>query len=133
MTETILIVDDDEDLMEIVAERLVHRGIKVDTATSAETALTRMEKTRYDAIVLDFLLPGMDGFENIRTIRKEHPDIRIILVTGQIPADGGREIKRMGADIVLEKPADLEVLAKAVRSEKKPRHPSPRCRPVTDK
>jgi len=115
MPEHILLVDDDEDLMEIVAERLKNRGMHVDTVGSADEALHRMEKKHYDAIILDFLMPGMDGFENIRALKKQQPDIRIILVTGQMMADNGREAIRMGADAVLEKPADLEVLTKSIR------------------
>jgi two-component system, OmpR family, response regulator len=115
MSDHVLLVDDDEDLMEIVAERLKSRGMDVDTVGSAEDALLCMGKKHYQAIVLDFLMPGMDGFDNIRIIKKQQPDIRIILVTGQMMADDGREAIRMGADVVLEKPANLEVLAKSIR------------------
>jgi len=115
MPDHVLLVDDDEDLIEIVAERLKTRGMHVDTVGSVHEALHWMEKTHYDAIILDFLMPGMDGFENIRAFKKQQPDIRIILVTGQMLADNGREAIRMGADAVLEKPADLEVLTKSIR------------------
>jgi DNA-binding response OmpR family regulator len=115
MPDHVLLVDDDEDLMEIVSERLKNRGMDVDTVGNAEEALLWIAEKRYDAIILDFLMPGMDGFETIRIIRKQQPDIRIILVTGQMLADDGRKAIRMGADVVLEKPADLEVLAKSIR------------------
>ena len=115
MPEKVLLVDDDEDLMEIVSERLKNRGMNVATTSNAEEALLWMDSKRYDAIVLDFMMPGMDGFETIHTIRKQQPDIRIILVTGQMLADDGYKAIRMGADVVLEKPADLEVLAKSIR------------------
>jgi len=115
MSEHVLLVDDDEDLMEIVSERLKNRGMNVDTVGNAEDALLWMTKKHYDAIILDFMVPGMDGFESIRIIRKQQPDIRILLVTGQMLADDGREAIRMGADAVLEKPADLEVLARSIR------------------
>lgn len=115
MPDHVLIVDDDEDLMEIVSERLKSRDMNVDTVGNVEEALLWMAKKHYDAIILDFLMPGMDGFESIRSIRKQQPDIRILLVTGHMLADDGREAIRMGADVVLEKPADLEVLAKSIR------------------
>ncbi len=115
MPDHVLLVDDDEDLMEIVSERLKNRGMRVDTVDDAEKALLWIAKKHYDAIILDFLMPGMDGFETIHTIRKQQPDIRIILVTGQMPADDGRKAIRMGADVVLEKPADLAVLVKSIR------------------
>jgi DNA-binding NtrC family response regulator len=115
MPDHVLLVDDDEDLMEIVSERLKNRGMNVDTVGNAEKALHWMAKKHYDAIILDFLMPGMGGFENIQAIKKQQPDIRIILVTGQMMADDGREAIRMGADVVLEKPADLEVLVKSIR------------------
>lgn len=116
MPEKVLLVDDDEDLLEIVSERLKNRGMDVDTVGNAEKALIWMAKKRYDAIILDFLMPGMDGFETIRTIRKQQPHIRILLVTGQMPNDDGKKAIQMGADVVFEKPADLEVLAKSIRS-----------------
>lgn len=115
MSEQVLLLDDDEDLMEIVSERLKNRGMNVDTVGNIEKALLWLANKRYDAIILDFMMPGMDGFESIRTIRKQQPDIRIILVTGQMLADGGRSAIQTGADVVLEKPADLEVLAKSIR------------------
>ncbi len=115
MTDQVLLVDDDEDLMEIVSERLKNRGMNVDMVGSAEKALQCMTNKHYDAIILDFMMPGMDGFENIRSIRNQQPDIRILLVTGQMLADEGSEAIRMGADVVLEKPADLEVLVKSIR------------------
>jgi len=114
MTERILLVDDDEDLLEIVSERLINRGMHVDTAGSAEEALNRIGKKDYHAIVLDFLMPGLDGFENIKAIKKQYPKIRIILMTGQMMADEGQEAMRMGADVVLEKPADLDVLIQSI-------------------
>jgi len=115
MPDHVLLVDDDEDLMEIVSERLKNRGMDVDTVGNAEEAFLWMAEKHYDAIILDFLMPGMDGFETIRIIRKQQPGIRIILVTGQMLADDGLKAIRMGADVVLEKPADLEVLAKSIR------------------
>ena len=115
MPDYVLIVDDDEDLMEIVSERLKNRGMNVATTSNAEEALLWMDSKHYDAIVLDFLMPGMDGFEIIHTIRKQQPDIRVLLVTGQMLADDARKAIRMGADVVLEKPADLEVLVKSIR------------------
>lgn len=115
MSDQVLLVDDDEDLMEIVAERLQNRGMHVDTVGSAEEALHWMKLKSYDAIILDFLMPGMDGFENIRAIREQQPDIRVILVTGQMLAEEGQEAIQMGADVVLEKPADIDVLTKAIR------------------
>ena len=116
MPDKVLLVDDDEDLLEIVSERLKNRGMDVDTVGNAEEALLWMAKKHYDAIILDFLMPGMDGFETIRTIRKQQPHIRILLVTGQMPNDDGKNAIQMGAYLVFEKPADLEVLAKSIRS-----------------
>jgi len=115
MPDHVLLLDDDEDLMEIVSERLKNRGMDVDTVGDIDKALLWMANKHYDAIILDFLMPGMDGFESIQTIKKQQPDIRILLVTGQMLADDGLKAIQMGADVVLEKPADLEVLVKSIR------------------
>jgi DNA-binding NtrC family response regulator len=115
MAERVLLVDDDEDFLEIMSERMKTRGMEVITATSAEDALERIEKDTFDAIVLDFMMPGMDGLQTLKEIKAKRPELQIILLTGYATIEKGVEAIKLGAMDVVEKPADLEVLARKIQ------------------
>lgn len=115
-TETILIVDDNRDNLEILRTFLESRGYDVVDAADGRTALARVEEIRPVLVLLDVMMPGMDGWQVCRTI-KNHPefgDTRVIMVT----AKGGFEDKvegmRSGADDYIVKPIDLSELAEKV-------------------
>lgn len=115
MAEKVLLVDDDEDFLEIMSERLENRSIQVTTAASAEEALERIEKELFDAIVLDFMMPEMDGLETLQQIKAKKPELQIILLTGYATMEKGVEAMKLGAMDVVEKPADLEVLSEKIK------------------
>lgn len=92
MAESVLIVDDEKDLLEIMAERLRNRGMNVSTTTSALNALKMAEAESYDAVVLDLMMPEMDGFEFVEKYR-ENPDwhdIPIIVLTAKTLTEDDR-------------------------------------------
>lgn len=111
MAHKVLLVDDEEDFLEIMSERMQHRGMEVSTANSAEAALELIENEAFDAIILDFMMPEMNGLETIKAIKTKKPELQIILLTGQATLEKGVEAMKLGAMDVLEKPADIEVLA----------------------
>ncbi len=115
MNERVLLVDDDEDFLEIMSQRMKARGMEVVTASSADDALGRIENDTFDAIILDFMLPGMDGLQTLREIKAKKPELQIILLTGYATIEKGVEAMKLGAMDVVEKPADLEVLAEKIR------------------
>jgi len=115
MAERVLLVDDDEDFLEIMSERMKSRGMEVVTAVSAEDALERIEKDTFDAIVLDFMMPGMDGLQTLKEIKAKKPELQIILLTGYATIQKGVEAIKLGAMDVVEKPADLEVLTRKIK------------------
>ena len=115
MAERVLLVDDDEDFLEIMSERMKSRGMEVVTAVSAEDALERIEKDTFDAIVLDFMMPGMDGLQTLKEIKAKKPELQIILLTGYATIEKGVEAIKLGAMDVVEKPADLEVLTRKIK------------------
>lgn len=111
--QTILVVDDNRDNVEILRAFLESRGYVVAEATDGRAALAKMEQVRPDLVLLDVMMPGMDGWQVCRTI-KNHPtlgDTRVVMVT----AKGGYEDKfegmRSGADDYVVKPVDLKELA----------------------
>jgi len=113
---TILVVDDNRDNVEILTAFLESRGYRVASAQDGKTALARLEEVNPDLVLLDVMMPGMDGWQVCRTIKK-HPefgDTRVVMVT----AKGGFEDKfegmRSGADDYVVKPVDLAELEKKV-------------------
>jgi len=118
MSEKVLIVDDEEDFLEVMAERMKSRGMEVSTSTSAEEALVLIEKESFDAVILDFMMPGMDGIETLKAIKAAKPELQIILLTGHATVQKGVEAMKLGAMDVMEKPADLEILTEKIKIAK---------------
>jgi DNA-binding NtrC family response regulator len=118
MSERVLLVDDEEEFLEVMAERMRSRDIVVETSTRPEDALERIETEAFDAIILDFMMPGMDGIETLKIIKEKKPDLQIILLTGHATVQKGVEAMKLGAADFIEKPADLEVLTEKIRSAK---------------
>jgi DNA-binding response OmpR family regulator len=115
--ETILVVDDNHDNVEILQTFLESRGYRVAAATDGKSALAKLEEVNPALVLLDVMMPGMDGWQVCRTI-KNHPDfasVRVMMVT----AKGGFEDKfegmRSGADDYVVKPVDLGELAEKVK------------------
>ncbi|HEX2094901.1 MAG TPA: response regulator [Longimicrobiaceae bacterium] len=113
---TILVVDDNRDNVEILRAFLESRGYVVAEAADGRSALAKMEQVRPALVLLDVMMPGMDGWQVCRTI-KSHPDYgatKVVMVT----AKGGFEDKfeglRSGADDYVVKPVDLKELAEKV-------------------
>ncbi|MCK5350875.1 MAG: response regulator, partial [Desulfobacula sp.] len=69
MSEKVLLVDDEKEFLEIMSERMTARGMEVTTVESADQALTILGKKTFDAIVMDFQMPGMDGMEALKAIK----------------------------------------------------------------
>jgi DNA-binding NtrC family response regulator len=118
MSEKVLIVDDEKDFLDVMAERMRARGIDVSTTTSAENAIKMVEEESYDAVVMDFMMPGMDGFQTLKTLKEKKPELQIILLTGNVPEEKCTEAIALGAMDIIEKPADLEVLAEKIKNAK---------------
>lgn len=114
---TILVVDDNRDNVEILRAFLESRGYSVAVAADGRSALAKLEDVRPALVLLDVMMPGMDGWQVCRTI-KNHPDFgetRVMMVT----AKGGFEDKfegmRSGADDYVVKPIDLKELETKVK------------------
>jgi DNA-binding response OmpR family regulator len=111
---TILVVDDNLDNVEILRAFLESRGYTVESASDGKSALEKLEEVHPALVLLDVMMPGMDGWQVCRTI-KRHPKYggttRVMMVT----AKGGFEDKfegmRSGADDYVVKPVDLKELA----------------------
>jgi len=112
----ILVVEDDAELCELVAGRLRETGYEVDTAATGVEALRRVEAHVPDLVILDIMLPELDGLEVCRRLRADHPLLYIIMLTartGEIDRVVGLEV---GADDYVSKPFSLQELVARVRS-----------------
>ncbi len=118
MSEKVLLVDDDEDFLSIMSERMTGRGMEVTTAQSAAAALLILEKETFDAIVMDFQMPEIDGMDALKTMKKKNPELQVILLTGYATVEKTVEAMKIGATDFLEKPADLEALTQKIKNAK---------------
>ncbi|MBD3299624.1 MAG: response regulator [candidate division Zixibacteria bacterium] len=116
--EKILLVDDEEEFVSTLAERIETRGAKVVTATSGQEAVDKIKDENFDAIVLDLQMPGMNGIEAMKSILEKKPDMQVILLTGYGTIERGVEAVKQGAMDFLEKPIDIKKLMEKIAEAK---------------
>ena len=115
MKDRVLLVDDEPEFLEIMAERMRARDMEVTTSTSATEALSLIAAESYDAVIMDFMMPGMDGIDALKAIKEKHPEMQIILLTGHATVEKGVEAMKAGAMDLVEKPADLDALSEKIK------------------
>jgi len=108
----VLIVDDEKDFVEMFSLRLKETGEKVFTAYSGQECLECLQQENIDVVVLDIKMPGMDGIETLKEIKKQNPIVEIILLTGHGTIETAIEGLKLGAYDYLLKPADTKEMAK---------------------
>jgi len=118
MSEKILLVDDEKEFLEAMSERMTNRGMDVTTALSAKEAIEKVKNENFDAIIVDLLMPEMDGLEALETLKKINADLQVILLTGNATVEKGIEAMKLGAMDLLEKPADLNNLTERIKKAK---------------
>jgi two-component system OmpR family response regulator len=111
----ILVVDDEDDFRETIVKRLQKRKMPAWGAESGEKALELIEVQPFDVVVLDVKMPGLDGIETLREIKKKKPLIEVILLTGHASMESGIEGMKLGAYDYVMKPANLEELIEKMR------------------
>src|SRR3954463_7617442 len=114
----ILIVDDHEDNIELLRARLEARGYRIDTAMDGEQALSRVAERAPDLILLDVMMPRIDGFEVVRRLKADRslPFIPIILQTALDSTEHKVEGLDAGADDYITKPINFAELEARVKS-----------------
>ena len=110
MKPKILIVDDEEKFLSYLSKRLEMREYNVDTSLSGEDALEKVRQHNFDVVILDVLMPGIDGIEALRKIKKAKPFIEVIMLTGHASVEAGVEGMRLGAYDYVMKPCEAEEL-----------------------
>ena len=111
----VLLVDDEEDYIRTMAERMDMRDLGSDVALSGDQALRMIEQDIPDVMVLDLRMPGMDGLEVLATVKATYPRVEVIVMTGQGTDEDEEEARRLGACAYLRKPVDFNDLMSAIR------------------
>jgi len=117
MELSVLLVDDEEAFVEAVARRLGKRAFRVVTATSGQQALDALEEggaTRTDVVILDVKMPGMDGLETLTAIKRRHPLVEVVMLTGHATVESAIEGMKRGAFDYLMKPCEMDTLVAKV-------------------
>lgn len=115
MAEKVLLVDDEKEFVEGLAERMELRGMNVTACTNPQDALDKVDSESFDAIVLDLQMPGIDGIEALKHIKKTHPEMQVILLSGHATVEKGIEAMKLGAMDFVEKPADINILTDKIK------------------
>jgi len=121
----VLVVDDEEDFLETIVNRLKKRKIDTVGVKSGEEALVLIKEKQYDVVILDIKMPGgMDGIETLREIKRIQPLTEVLLLTGHASVETSIEGMKLGAFDYLLKPVKLEdLLIKLAKAfEKKDSH-----------
>ncbi len=116
MKTRVLIVDDEDEFADALAERLEIRGFETTAAYSGVGALQRIEGWEPDVVLLDVMMPGLDGTEVLKRIKESHPLIEVVMLTGKATVESAIEGMRLGAYDFLFKPAGAEVLEEKIGS-----------------
>ena len=111
----VLIVDDEDDFRETLVKRLQKRRLNVFGAESGQTALDLMKAHLFDVVILDVKMPGMNGLDTLREMKKKNPLMEVILLTGHASMESGVEGMHLGAFDYVMKPVNIDDLMEMIR------------------
>lgn len=112
----IMVVDDDEEIRKIVSRTLTLEGFDVATANDGISALALMEERKPDLVVLDIVMPGLDGFQVLDHMRKTS-DVPVLILTGKCEINSLQQALVAGADDYVKKPFSTRVLVARIRAK----------------
>lgn len=111
----LLLVDDERDFLHAVEPGLVRRGFDVTLAETGMRALDILSREEFDVVILDVKMPGLDGVDTFREVKRMAPDLPVVLLTGHGNIQQAFETSREGVHEYLTKPCDVEEIARVVR------------------
>jgi len=106
----ILLVDDEEEFVTTLSERLSLRGLSCRVAPDGESGLALIAQDEPDVVVLDMFMPGLKGIEVLKLIKERHPAVQVILLTGQGATKDAMDGMRLGALDYMIKPLSIDEL-----------------------
>ena len=113
---SVLIVDDEEELASAMAERLTLRGFQAEAVTSGADALRLVSEGDFSVLILDVKMPGIDGLTLLGDIKRTHPNLPVILFTGQRSVADAERALRQGAFDYLVKPIDIDTVIEKIEA-----------------
>lgn len=104
---SVLVVDDEEALRSVLSNELINEGYDVQTASDGDVAMTELDKTSFDLVLLDIKMPRVSGFEVLKHIKEHAGRTKVVMLTGFADLKNAIESKKLGADDFVSKPYDL--------------------------
>ena len=114
MGKRVLVVDDEEDIRFLIRTLLSREGYEVEEAGDGVTALEKLSSRRYDLMVLDIMMPKMDGYEVMREIQQRGIALPVVMLTAKVDDDSVWEGYKQGATLYITKPFENKMLVDAV-------------------
>jgi len=105
-----MLVDDEERFLSTTKKLLSRKGYEVFTASSGSEALDMLRTHNIHVVILDVKMPGMDGIETLKTIKRTYPLVEVIMLTGHATVESAVEGLKSGATDYLMKPTDVQDL-----------------------
>jgi DNA-binding NtrC family response regulator len=106
-SRSILVVDDEEALRTVLSSELSGEGYQVDSASDGDEAISTIQSKKFDLVLLDIKMPKVDGFEVLKFIKKNSPEMKVIMLTAFADLKNAIESKKLGAEDFISKPYDL--------------------------
>jgi CheY-like chemotaxis protein len=111
----ILLVDDEREFVHTLSERLRARDLEAAVVYDGEEALSFLESDEPEVMVLDLKMPGIDGIEVLRRVKRDHPKVEVIILTGHGSQREEDQARQLGAFAYLRKPVDIEQLTRTMQ------------------
>ncbi len=106
----VMLVDDEVEFLETLIKRMKKRNVDITGVRSGEEALSALDQNQVDVVILDVRMPGMDGIEALKEIKRQHPLIEVIMLTGHASVEVAVQGMELGAFDYLMKPIDIDEL-----------------------
>jgi two-component system, OmpR family, response regulator CpxR len=114
MKTSVLLVDDEREFVDVLAQRLEVRGFKVSTAFSGDEAIAKMNEQASDVVVLDVVMPGRNGIDTLQEIKRLAPLVEVIMLSGHSTVQTAIDGMKLGAFDYLVKPTDTNDLVEKI-------------------
>ncbi|MDY0351002.1 MAG: response regulator [Desulfobulbaceae bacterium] len=111
----VLVVDDEKDFLEMTVKRMQKKGIDCVGVMSGNEAVEKISNENFDVVLLDVKMPGMDGVETLREIKRIKPLVEVIMLTGHASVESGIEGMKLGAFDYLMKPMELDKILETIQ------------------
>lgn len=111
---SVLIIDNEPALLDVLADNLQHKGFEVYVAVDGERGLALIERERPDVVLLDLRMPRLDGLAVLREIRRLHATLPVFVMSADVSPESAEKALRAGADDFVAKPIDLDELERSL-------------------